>query len=158
MFRWGGEKVAVRIDGAPEEAEGDMVSGSFFSGLGVKLARGRGFTEEDESNHAPFAVISYNYWTQRFSRSPEVVGKAFYVNGVPLTIVGVAGEGFEGLEEAHSTDFWIPLQDRAELNAWGGPPARWKELSCQSDLVVHAHVGASCSRRDQDAGAGEAAE
>jgi predicted permease len=114
-------KVAVRSDGQPEEAEGDMVSGNFFSGLGVSLVRGRGFTAQDETNHSPYAVISYNYWTKRFSRSPEALGKAFFVNGVPLTIVGVAPEGFEGLEAGHSTDFWIPLQDSAALNAWGNP-------------------------------------
>ena len=45
-------KVAVRYGVQPEEAEGDMVSGAFFSGLGVKLARGRGFTEKDEADHA----------------------------------------------------------------------------------------------------------
>jgi predicted permease len=115
-------KVAVRFAAQPEEAEGDMVSGTFFSGLGVKLARGRGFTEEDETSHAPIAVISYNYWTRRFSRSPDALGKTFYVNGVPLTIVGIAAEGFEGVEAGSSTDFWIPLQGRAELNAWGNPP------------------------------------
>jgi predicted permease len=114
-------KVAVRFAAQPEEAEGDMVSGTFFSGLGVKLARGRGFTEEDETSHAPIAVISYNYWTRRFSRSPDALGKTFYVNGVPLTIVGIAAEGFEGVEAGSSTDFWIPLQGRAELNAWGNP-------------------------------------
>lgn len=115
-------KVAVRFAAQPEEAEGDMVSGNFFSGLGVKLARGRGFTEEDETSHAAIAVISHNYWTRRFSRSPDAMGKTFYVNGVPLTIVGIAAEGFEGVEAGHSTDFWIPLQGRAELNAWGNPP------------------------------------
>jgi len=114
-------KVAVRYAARPEEAEGDMVSGNFFSGLGVKLARGRGFTEQDETSHAPIVVISYNYWTQRFSRSPDALGKTLYVNGVPLTIVGIAGEGFEGVEAGDSTDFWIPLQGRAELNAWGNP-------------------------------------
>src|SRR5580692_10740049 len=46
-----GGKVAVRYGSQPEEAEGDMVSGAFFSGLGVKLIRGRGFTEQDEANH-----------------------------------------------------------------------------------------------------------
>ena len=46
-------KVAVRYGAQPEQAEGDMVSGTFFSGLGVKLACGRGFSERDESNHAP---------------------------------------------------------------------------------------------------------
>jgi predicted permease len=117
-------KVAVRFAAQPEEAEGDMVSGTFFSGLGVKLARGRGFTEQDETSHAPIAVISYDYWTRRFSRSPDAMGKTFYVNGVPLTIVGIAVEGFEGVEAGSSTDFWIPLQGRAELNAWGNP---WQE-------------------------------
>ena len=114
-------KVAVRHGAQPEEAEGDMVSGNFLSGLGVKLARGRSFTEQEETSHAAIVVISYNYWTQRFSRNPDVLGKAFYVNGVPLTIVGIAAEGFEGMEAGSSTDFWIPLQGRAELNAWGNP-------------------------------------
>ena len=116
-----GSKVAVRYGAEPEQAEGDMVSGTFFSGLGVKLGYGHGFSAQDESNHAPIAVISYNYWTRRFARSRDVLGAAFYVNSVPLTIVGVTAEGFEGVEAGGSTDFWIPLQSRAELNAWGNP-------------------------------------
>jgi predicted permease len=116
-----GSKVAVRYGANPEEAEGGMVSGTFFSGLGVKLARGLGFSEQDETNHAAIAVISYNYWTRRFARNPDVLGTALYVNGVPITIVGVAAEGFEGVEGGRSTDFWIPLQSRPELNAWGNP-------------------------------------
>ncbi len=116
-----GSKVSVRIGAQPEEAEGDMVSGAFFSGLGVKLPLGRGFTEQDERDHAPIAVLSYNYWTRRFARSPDVLGQALFVNGVGTTIVGVATEGFEGAEAGGSTDFWIPLQNRPELNAWGHP-------------------------------------
>jgi hypothetical protein len=112
-------KVAVRYGAQPEEAEGDMVSGTFFSGLGVKLQRGRGFTEQDEANHASIAVISYNYWTRRFARNPGVLGQTLYVNGVAVTIVGVAAEGFEGVEGGGSTDFWMPLQSRPELNAMG---------------------------------------
>jgi predicted permease len=114
-------KVAVRYGADPEEAEGDMVSGTFFSGLGVNLARGRGFSEEDEANHAAIGVISYNYWTRRFARNPDVLGTTLYVNGVPITIVGVAAQGFEGVEGGGSTDFWLPLQSRPELNAWGSP-------------------------------------
>jgi predicted permease len=114
-------KVAVRYGSEPEQAEGDMVSGTFFSGLGVKLAMGRGFTEQDESSHAPIAVISDSYWSRRFARDPKVLGNPLTVNGVPLTIVGIAAPGFEGVEAGSSTDFWIPLQNRAELNAWGNP-------------------------------------
>ncbi|HEX8926025.1 MAG TPA: ABC transporter permease, partial [Terriglobales bacterium] len=116
-----GSKVAVRYGSQPEEAEGDMVSGTFFSGLGVKLPHGRAFTEQDEKDHAPITVISYNYWTRRFARNPDLLGSTLYVNGIGFTIVGISGEGFEGLEAGGSTDFWIPLQNRPELNAWGNP-------------------------------------
>jgi len=116
-----GNKVAVRYGAQPEEAEGDMVSGTFFSGLGVAIPHGRGFTEQDEKDHAPVVVISYNYWTRRFARNPDVLGTTLYVNGIGFTIVGISAEGFEGLEAGGSTDFWIPLQNRPELNAWGNP-------------------------------------
>ncbi len=116
-----GDKVPVRYGAQPEEAEGDMVSGTFFSGLGVNLPLGRGFSEEDETRHASIAVLSYNYWTRRFARDPDVLGKTLYVNGVPVTIVGISAQGFEGVEAGRSTDFWIPLQNRRELNAWGNP-------------------------------------
>ena len=114
-------KVAVRIGEDPEEAEGDMVSGNFFSGLGVSFTRGRGFTLKDETAHTSVAVLSYSYWTTRFGRSPSAIGQTIYVKGVPFTVIGVTAQGFYGLEPASSTDFWIPLQNRPELNAWDEP-------------------------------------
>src|ERR1700722_3810576 len=114
-------KVAVRVDEDPEEAEADMVSGNFFSGLGTVFARGRGFSLEDETAHAPLAVISYSYWTGRFARNPSILGQTIYVKGLPFTIIGVTAQGFYGVEPGVSTDFWIPLQNRPELNAWGNP-------------------------------------
>jgi predicted permease len=115
-------KAAVRFGDAPEEAEGDMVSGNFFSGLRVQPVRGRGFTLDDEKNHAQVAVLSYSYWTRRFSRNPSVLGQTLYVKGVPFTIIGIAPEKFYGVEPGSSTDFWIPLQNRPDLNAWGISP------------------------------------
>src|SRR5271154_139710 len=114
-------KVPVRIGEIPEEAEGEMVGGNFFSGLGAAFVRGRGFTPEDESAHAPLAVLSYSYWTGRFARNPAVLGQTIYVKGLPFTIIGVTAQGFFGVEPGASTDFWIPLQNRPELNAWGNP-------------------------------------
>ncbi len=117
-----GGKVAVRFgDGRPEQAAGDMVSGNFFSGLGVRTAAGRTLSMADEDANAPVAVLSYGYWTVRFSRDPGVVGQTIYIKGIPFTIVGIAAEGFPGLEQAESTDLWIPLQRRAELDPWGNP-------------------------------------
>ena len=131
-------KVAVRIGPAPEEAEGDMVSGDFFSGLGVRLQRGRGFTEQDEKDHAPLAVISNDYWTRRFARNPEVLGTTLLVNGIGFTIVGVAARGFEGLEAGLSTDFWIPLQSRAGAERMGEPARKRQDVHERSDVVVPA--------------------
>ena len=117
------DKVAVRIGAEPEEVFGEMVSGNFLSGLGVQPVLGRAFTPEDESTYAPVAVLSYAWWRRRFGGDQEILGKNFYVKGVPVTIVGVAPPGFYGVDPTHSsTDFWIPLQNRPELNAWGTPP------------------------------------
>jgi predicted permease len=114
-------KVAVRFGDAPEEAEGDMVSGNFFSGLGVSLARGHAFHVEEERAHEQVTVLSYSYWTRRFARNPSVLGQTLFVKGNAFTIVGVGPEGFFGVEPGQSTDFWIPLQNRKDLNAWGTP-------------------------------------
>jgi predicted permease len=115
-------KVAVRFGDRPEEAEGYMVSGNFFSGLGVSLVRGHGFTLEDEQSHSPVVVLSYSYWTRRFSRNPSVLGQTLFVKGTAFTIIGVGPEAFFGVDPGHSADFWVPLQSRTDLNAWGTAP------------------------------------
>ncbi len=120
----GEPKTAVRFGDTPEEAEGEEVSGNFFSGLTAGIVRGRGFTLDDEKNHAPVAVISYDYWTRRFDRNPSIPGQTLFVKGVPVTIIGVTAQGFQGIEPAIATDFWMPLQIRPELNAWGNPADR----------------------------------
>ncbi|HEX4037772.1 MAG TPA: ABC transporter permease [Acidobacteriaceae bacterium] len=119
-------KVNVRIGAQPEAAEADMVSGNFFSGLGVRILRGHGFTPQDEADHTQIAVVSYDYWTRRFARDPGVLGTTTFVKGVPFTVAGIAAEGFEGVDPTQSTDFWIPLQNRPEFNVLGNPPENGK--------------------------------
>jgi predicted permease len=114
-------KVAVKLGEMPEEAEGDEVSGNFFSGLSVDVVLGRPLTLQDERDHTQVAVISYDYWTRRFARDSAVLNKTLFIKSVPFSIVGVTARGFPGVEPANSTDFWVPLQNRAELNAWGMP-------------------------------------
>ena len=114
-------KVPVRYGDTPAEKAGEEVSANYFSGLRVPILRGRGFRDADESNHNPVMVLSYSFWTSAFSRDPQAVGQTLYVKGVPLTIVGVTAPGFYGVEPAQAVDFWIPLQVRPELNAWGIP-------------------------------------
>ena len=116
------EKVAVRIGTEPEQAYGEEVSGNYFSALGVQPVMGRSFTAEDESSHALVALLSDSWWRRRFGGSADVLGRTFYVKGVPIEVVGVAPAGFLGTDpEQPVMDFWIPLQQRTDLNAWGIP-------------------------------------
>jgi predicted permease len=121
-----GDMVTVRVGAQPEQAEADMVSANFFSGLGVSMARGRGFLAQEETDHAPVLVLSYRYWTRRFARDPNVLGMTINVKGVPFTVIGVSAEGFEGTEPGHSMDLWIPLQNRVEFNVLGNAPNQGK--------------------------------
>jgi predicted permease len=98
-----------------------MVSGNFFSGLGVRAQRGRNFTLEDESHHSMVVVLSDGYWSRRFGRDPSVVGRTLYVKGIPFTIVGVAAHDFIGVERGRATDLWIPFQSRPDVTPWGQP-------------------------------------
>ena len=116
-------KVAVRLGAEPEEANADMVSGNFFSGLGIRLARGRAFAPEDETQHTQTAVLSYAYWTRRFARNPSAIGHTLYIKGVPFTIIGVAPREFGGVGEGEDpTDIWVPFQTREDLKPWGRSP------------------------------------
>jgi predicted permease len=115
--------IAVRYGTEPEEARGDMVSGNFFTGLGVAAARGRLFTPDDEQNHTQNAVLSYDYWSRRFARDPAVLGHSLFIKGVPFTIIGVAAPKFVGLDNGGATDLWIPFQLGDAIRPWGGATA-----------------------------------
>lgn len=112
-------KAPVRVGSVPEEAAGDMVSGNYFSGLGVGTEVGRGFVAKDEQDHTQVTVISEAFWSTHYERSADVIGKTLFIKSVPFTIVGVAKQGFEGTEGSLPVEFWIPLQSRPEFNTWG---------------------------------------
>src|SRR5262245_47647082 len=105
----------IRIDGQREEVMGQFVSGNYFSLLGVSPLLGRALSPADDS--APqrggpdglVAVISHNYWTSRFGRSPEVIGKVVQVGNDPVTIVGVTPPEFYGLFPGTEIDISLPM-------------------------------------------------
>jgi len=137
----------VRVGTEPEEAAGDMVSGNYFSGLGVGTRLGRGFVQNDEDNHTSVTVISESFWTTHYGHSRDVIGKTLYIKSIPFTIVGVAIKGFEGTEGRRSLDFWIPLQSGPEFNAWGSPAEHGTYLTRQTfwcmKLLVRTAPGVS---------------
>jgi predicted permease len=105
----------IRIDGQREEVMGQFVSGNYFSLLGVSPVLGRALSPADDT--APqrggpdglVAVISHNYWTSRFGRSPEVIGKVVQVGNDPVTIVGVTPPEFYGLFPGTEIDISLPM-------------------------------------------------
>jgi len=106
------QRYSATIDGgAPEILHERLVTGSYFSVLGVSPIIGRAFTESDDriERNAPYAVISYNYWLSRFSGSADVLGKVVRIRSAALTIIGVAPPGFFGETVGSAPDIWIPM-------------------------------------------------
>ena len=105
---------AVAADGAGEALEtatAQLVSGNFFSALGGGMAVGRSFVAEEDAvpGGHPLAVISYGYWQRRFGRDPNVAGRALQVNGLPVTVIGVARRGFHGAIAEEAPDLFLPV-------------------------------------------------
>ena len=109
--------VYVVADRQPERVIAQLVSGNFFSVLQVGALRGRVFTAADDRTLGahPVAVISESFWNRRLGRDPAVVGRTLRVNGVPVTIVGIAKSGFAGLTVGLEVDLFAPLSMQHEL-------------------------------------------
>ncbi|HEX8027735.1 MAG TPA: ABC transporter permease, partial [Vicinamibacterales bacterium] len=103
---------SVAVDNQTERVDIEMVSGNFFSMLGVPPAAGRVFnSREDDQIYQghPVVVISYDYWTRRFANDPGAIGKKILVNNYPMTIVGVSAQGFAGIDPARSPQMRVPI-------------------------------------------------
>jgi predicted permease len=103
--------MAATIDGQAEMINGELISGNAFQSLGVNPELGRTLTAADDAApvNGPVAVISDGFWTQRFARSPLVLGKAISLNGVPVTIVGVSAGLFAGLQMGSPMQIFVPI-------------------------------------------------
>jgi predicted permease len=128
---------SVSIDNQTERLEAEMVSGNFFTMLGVKPAIGRVFSsDEDDQVYAghPVVVLGYDYWNRRFNRDPSVVGKKILVNNYPMTIVGVSAAGFSGLDPTRAPQIRVPLLMKpVVVPEWqwvhmGDPRTRWIQV------------------------------
>ena len=112
-------KVSLTIQagdqGAP--AYGYLVSGNYFSLLGVRPALGRFFAPEEDSTPLthPVIVLSHEFWRTWLSADSTVVGRTVAVNGHPFTIIGVASPEFRGVVGPIVSDAWVPLMMRTQL-------------------------------------------
>jgi predicted permease len=114
---------SISIDNRTERVEAEMVSGNYFSMLGVTPAIGRVLSSQDDDQTYmghPVVVLNYDYWTSRFAQDPTVLGKKILVNDYPMTIVGVSARGFAGMDPAQSPQIRVPIQMKAAMAPdWG---------------------------------------
>ncbi len=98
-------------EGRPERAWAEMVSGNYFSMLGLEPAIGRTFAPDEGwvPGKDPLMVLSYKYWQKRFGGNPAVVGQTVQVNNHAFTIIGVAPENWRGAYYFLEPDFYLPL-------------------------------------------------
>lgn len=103
---------SVSIHNQTERVQVELVSGNFFTMLGIQPAAGRVFNSQQDDREFkghPVVVLSYGYWVDRFGRSPEAIGQKILVNNYPMTIVGVSAAGFAGLDPASSPQIRVPI-------------------------------------------------
>ncbi len=115
------QRINVVVDGQADVAYAQVVSGGFFSTLGVKALLGRNIAEDDDRVHGanPVIVISYNYWQRRFASDPAIVGRSVAVNSHPFTIIGVTPPEFFGVTVGESPDLWTTMMMIAQIYPGG---------------------------------------
>jgi predicted permease len=123
----------LQVDG--RELQGQLVSGNYFSMLGVGMALGRPLLPEDRG---AVLVLGYDAWRNKFGGDPGMVGRTVHLRGQPFEVVGVVNPAFGGLEDMPN-GFWVPLAAaRAILN---GPDPLGSETAAWLNLVGRLRPG-----------------
>jgi len=122
VFAFGGAAYNLTSGGEIRLAQGSVVSGEFFSTLGVRAAAGRLFTKADDVPGCPAtAVLGYGFWQSEFGGSPAVIGKTISLDRTPHVIIGVADPSFPGVRVGESSQVYTPLcrqPDLANRSSW----------------------------------------
>ena len=111
-------RVSWTHDGETGLVMGQLVSGNFFSILGVKPSLGRAFLpEEDQAPlRSPVVVLNHRFWQLRLGSDSGVIGKNLTFNGNSYSVVGVAPPEFDGIEALSEPDFWTPMMMQRQIS------------------------------------------
>lgn len=109
--------VTLQADGASQGMFCELVTGNYFSTLGLTPAAGRFFSPEEDSTPGahPVAVLNYGAWQGRFGGSSDIVGKTLRLNSGVYTVVGVAPQHFIGVNSIFGPDLWVPAAMAEQL-------------------------------------------
>ena len=143
--------LSMTQNGQTERINGELVSGNFFDVLGVAPFAGRLLTPDDDRTPGghPAAVLSHGYWTRRFGARTDIINKTISLNGVPMTVLGVAPAGFRGVEVGTNADVFVPVMMKAQMTP------TWDELNNRRAmwLRVMARLKPGVSREQAEAAA-----
>ncbi|HWG49264.1 MAG TPA: ABC transporter permease, partial [Candidatus Acidoferrales bacterium] len=104
------QREGLNFQGHSQSVWVDYVSTNFFSLMGVKPALGTFFADVGRLNSdQPALVLNYSFWKNQFSSDPDIVGKTVLINGQPVTITGVAEQGFHGAANLINPQGFLPL-------------------------------------------------
>jgi len=102
---------ALADGAAADRISGAVVSGNYFSLLGVRPAIGRFFGVDDDRTPGAQAVVvlGHSLWRRRFASDPAIVGRAITLNARPFTVIGVTSPEFTGTTRGTATDIYLPI-------------------------------------------------
>ena len=108
----------VTIKGQADLAHGELVSGDYFRGLGVRPAAGRLIVpDDDRTGAAAVAVVSHAFSEKHFGGASSAAGQTILINNLPFTVVGVAPPEFFGVDPAAAPDLYLPMHTNILLGA-----------------------------------------
>lgn len=124
-------------------ATGQPVNGSYFELLGVRPEIGRLIQPADGEPGADpaVAVLEHDFWRDRFGGDPDAVGRRILLNGSRFTVVGVAPEGFRGIDLQGEPDVWLPMRAGPLLGESAGSVAQDEILAQRGHRWIPALVG-----------------
>jgi len=97
------------LAGGSEPVTATVVSDNYFQVLGVEAMAGRAFLPGEDSVAAqPVLLVSYNFWKRRFAGDPGLLGRSLRLNGIDVTVIGIAPPDFTGTW-ATVPDLWVPI-------------------------------------------------
>jgi predicted permease len=110
-------EASIASHGQTERGLGELVSGNYFDVLGVRPAYGRLFTADDDRVQGghPFVILSHAYWMQHFGGDPGILNQALLVNNTPLTVIGVAQKGFDGIQVGQTPNIFVPMMMKPQM-------------------------------------------
>jgi predicted permease len=126
--------INLSTSGEPRLTAAELVSGTYFSVLGVSPALGRLLTIDDDQipGSSPVVVLSHDFWKNQFGSAQDIVGRKVLVNQYPMTVVGVAPPAFHGIDVGEVPSLWIPAVMSAQaipgFNTMLDRRTRWVQI------------------------------